>query len=100
MPLNKETETKIRVLLMGAAQKLVSIGAAQYPGKNRKVSDHRGRFQESEKKDKYLEISWELKTITVEYGSDGDTTCNWRVRYSHRRAGGPGNERKSGDQLC
>ena len=37
----------------------------------------------------------------MERGSDGDTNCNWRARYSHdwigTETGGLGNERTSGD---
>ena len=37
---------------------------------------HRVKLKESEKKDKYLNLAWELKKI-VEYESDGYINCNW-----------------------
>ena len=63
-------------------------------------ADHRVKLKESEKKDKYLELSRELKKI-VEHESDDYTNCNWCFWYSHRRiikgTGGLGNKRTSGD---
>ena len=35
------------------------------------------KLKESEKKDKYLELAWELKK-TMEHGGDNYTNCNWR----------------------
>ena len=63
-------------------------------------ADHRVKFKESEKKDKYLDLVRELKK-TVEYENDSDTNCNWYTRYSHRRIDtgtrGLGNMMTSGD---
>ena len=57
-------------------------------------------MKESEKKDKYLDLAWELKK-TVEHESDGYTNYNWYSWYSHQRigigSGGLGNKRMSGD---
>ena len=63
-------------------------------------ADHRVKLKESEKKDKYLDLSSELKKI-VKHGSDGCTNCNWCFWYSYQRIGkrsrGPGIKRTSGD---
>ena len=37
-------------------------------------ADYRVELKESEKKDKYLDLAWEVKK-TVEHESDGDTNC-------------------------
>ena len=42
-------------------------------------ADHRVKFTESKKKDKYQDIARKLKKI-IEHESDGDTNCNWCVR--------------------
>ena len=39
-------------------------------------ADYRVKSKESEKKDKYLDLTWELKK-TVEHENDGYTNCNW-----------------------
>ena len=38
--------------------------------------DHRVKVKENEKKDKYLDLAWELKK-NVEHESDVYTKCNW-----------------------
>ena len=43
-------------------------------------ADHRVKLKGSEKKDKSLYLARELKKKTVEYESDGDTSCNWYTR--------------------
>ena len=35
----------------------------------------------------------------MEHEDDGDTNCNWRVRYRQQRTGGFGNKRTSEDHL-
>ena len=47
-------------------------------------ADHRVKFKESEKKDKYFDLAWELKK-TVEHESDDYTNYNWCSWYSHQR---------------
>ena len=47
--------------------------------------DQRVKLRESEKRDKYLDIAFELKI--VEHESDGDTNCNSRTRHGHQRIG-------------
>ena len=39
-------------------------------------ADHRVKLKESEMKDKYRDLAWELKK-SVEHELDGDTNCNW-----------------------
>ena len=60
--------------------------------------DHRVKPKESKKRDKYLDLAWELKK-TMEHESDRDSNFDWRVRYSHQRTargtGGLGNKRTS-----
>ena len=60
----------------------------------------RVKVKESKKRDKYQDIARELEKY-MKQKSDGDTNCNWRVRYSHQRistmTGGLGNKRTSGD---
>ena len=65
--------------------------------------DQRGKMKENEnqnKRDKYQDIAKEQKK-TIEHESDGDTTYNWRARYSYQRidimTGRLGNIRTSGD---
>ncbi len=62
-------------------------------------ADHGVKLKESEKKDKYLDLAKELKT--VERASDGVTNCNWFSWYSYQRinkgTAGLGNNRTSGD---
>ena len=64
------------------------------------LADHRVKLKESEKKDKYLNLTRELKKI-VERESDVYTNYNWCSWYSHQRinkeTGGLGNKRMSGD---
>ena len=59
-------------------------------------ADHKVKLKESEKKDKYLDLAWELKK-TVEYESEYDTNFNWCSWYSHQSVGtgtgGIGNKR-------
>ena len=47
-------------------------------------ADHTVKFEESEMKDKYLDLAWEWKK-TVKHEDDGDTSCNWCPWYSHQR---------------
>ena len=49
-------------------------------------ADHRLKLKESEKRDKYLNLAWELKK-TVEHESDGDTNCSWRTWHGHQSIG-------------
>ena len=62
-------------------------------------ADHRVNLKENEKKAKYLDLARELKNL--EHKDDGDTNCNWRTWYSHKRidteTGVFGNKRTSGD---
>ena len=44
-------------------------------------TNHRVTLNESEKKDKYLDLAQEQKK-TVEHESDFNTNCNWCSRYS------------------
>ena len=64
-------------------------------------ADQRVKLKESEKKDKYLDLAWELKKKTVEHGSDCHTNSNWCFWYSHQRisktTGELGNNWTSGD---
>ena len=64
------------------------------------LADHWVKLKEREKRDKYLDLAWELKK-TMEHEIDGDASCNWRARYSQERisteTGGLGNKRTSGD---
>ena len=63
-------------------------------------ADHRVEWKESENKDKYLNLAWELKK-TMEHENDVYINCKWCSWYSHRRiikvTGGFGNKRTSGD---
>ena len=47
--------------------------------------DHRVKLKESEKKDKYRDLTRELKKKTVEHKSDGDTNSIWCSWYSHKK---------------
>ena len=62
-------------------------------------ADHWVNLKESEKKDKYLDLSRELKK-TVEHESNGYTNCRCCSWYSHQRfrerTTGLGNKRLSG----
>ena len=49
-------------------------------------ADHWVKLKESERKDKSLDLSKELKKI-VEHESDGNTNCNWCFWYSNQRIG-------------
>ena len=42
---------------------------------------HRVKLKESKKRDKYLDLAREMKT--VEYESNGETNCNWCARYNY-----------------
>ena len=58
------------------------------------------KLKESEKKDKYIELAWELKKLW-NMECDDYTDCNRCSRYSHQNinkdTGGHGNNRRSGD---
>ena len=41
-------------------------------------------MNESEKKDKYVDLARELKKKTMEHEGDGDTSCKWCARSSHQ----------------
>ena len=45
-------------------------------------ADHRIKLKECEKKDKYLDLAWEL-IKTMEYAGDNYTNCNWCVWNSN-----------------
>ena len=47
------------------------------------LTDYRVKLKENEKKEKYLDLTSELKKY-VEHESDGDTNFNWCVWYSYR----------------
>ena len=53
--------------------------------KKRGTFDHRVKLRESENRDKYLDISKELKKKkqTMEHEGDGDTNCNLFSWYCH-----------------
>ena len=63
--------------------------------------DYGVKLKESEKRDKYLDIAWDLNPPPMKHGNNGDTSCNWCARYSHQRinkgTGGRENKRMSGD---
>ena len=63
-------------------------------------ADHWVKLKESEMKNKYQDLAWELKK-TVEHEIDGYTNCNWCPWYSHQRIGSRtgelGNKRTNGD---
>ena len=63
-------------------------------------ADHWVKLNESEKRDKILDLAWQLKK-TMEHENEGDTYCNRRAWYIHQRigkgTGGLGNKRTSGD---
>ena len=44
------------------------------------LAEHRVKMKESEKIDKYLDLSWELKNKVVRHKSDGSTNCDWCPR--------------------
>ena len=48
------------------------------------LADHRVKFKESEKKDKYFDLARKLKK-TVEHEGEDNTNCNWCLLYSHQR---------------
>ena len=63
------------------------------------AADHRVKLKENEKKDKYLDLARELKT--VEHESDVYINCIWYSWYSNQRiikwTGGHRNKTASGD---
>ena len=63
-------------------------------------ADHRIKLKVNEKKDKYLNLAWELKK-TMEHEGDNYINSDWCFWYSHQRiikgTGGHGNKRTSGD---
>ena len=44
--------------------------------------EHKIKLRESEKKDKYLDLAWELKK-TMEHEGDNYTNCDWCFWYSN-----------------
>ena len=50
------------------------------------LPDHRVKIKESEKRDKYLDLPWEVKK-TMEHESDGDTSCIWCARSWNQKIG-------------
>ena len=40
------------------------------------LADHRIKLKESEKRDKYVDLAWELKK-TMEHEGDNYTNCDW-----------------------
>ena len=46
-------------------------------------ADHRIKLKEWEKKDKYLDLTRELKKKTVEHAGDNYTISNWYFLYSN-----------------
>ena len=67
------------------------------------LADHRLKVKESEKRDKCQDLARELKKKTMEHESDGDTNCDWCVRYSQQSIGTEtrrlGNKRTGRDHL-
>ena len=63
-------------------------------------ADHRVKLKESEKKDKYMDFTWEFLK-NVEYESKDYTNCNLCAGDSHQRidtkTGRLGNNKTSGD---
>ena len=61
-------------------------------------TDHGVKFKESEKKDKYPDLAWELKKL--EHENDFYTSCDWCSWYKHQRidtkTGGHRNNKMSG----
>ena len=49
------------------------------------TADHRVKLKEREKRDKYLDLAIELKTI--EHEGDGNTNCNWCTWNNPQRIG-------------
>ena len=47
------------------------------------LADHRVKLKESEKKDEYFDLAWELKNVKHE--SDVYTDCDWCYWYCHQR---------------
>ena len=45
-------------------------------------ADHRIKLKEYEKKNKYLDLAYELKK-TMEHEGDDYTNCDWCIRYSN-----------------
>ena len=45
--------------------------------------DHRVKIKESEKRDMYLDLTKELKTM--EHEDDGDTSCGWCTRNNPQK---------------
>ena len=60
------------------------------------LGEHRVKLKESEKKNKYLDLTSELKT-TVEYEIDGYINCNWCSWYSYQKTGELGTKRRRVD---
>ena len=64
-------------------------------------ADHRLKLKEIEKKDKYLDLALELKTM--EHKSDNNINGEWCYWYSHQRiikgTGRLGKKRTNGDRL-
>ena len=67
--------------------------------KQSSLADYRVKLKETEKKDRYLDLSRELKKL--EHESDVYTNCKWCTWYSHWRiikgTGEPENKRTTGD---
>ena len=57
-------------------------------------ADHRVKLKEGKKRDKFLDLAWELKK-NMEHEGDSNTNCNWCTRYNHQKictgTGGLGN---------
>ena len=59
------------------------------------ITDHWVKLKECEKRDKYLDLAREWKTVENE--SEVYNNCNWCSWYNHQRIGGFGNNRTDGD---
>ena len=46
-------------------------------------ADHRVKLKENKKRNKYIDLARELKSM--EHESNGDTDCNWGVRENSQR---------------
>ena len=64
-------------------------------------ADHKVKFKENEKRDKYLNFASEQPQQKMEYEGDGNTNSNWYTRKYPQRfgkgTGGLRNQRTSGD---
>ena len=48
-------------------------------------ADHRMKIKEIKKRDKYIDLVWEVKKHTLEQESYSDSYCNWCTRYNPQK---------------